>query len=146
MKIVESLSKLIDLSFSENNELIKVELGKMAKKYALLAKEETGISLDDFEHTVDTYALRHTIKKHGSPKAEAARGQIAVTIDDFKLIPQIIKFPDSVEYSRKNKLGNPVLIYTKVIENQIFYLEEIRANRKEVAMQTMYKRKSPTKK
>jgi len=93
---------------------------------------------------VDIYAIRHAIAQHGSLQREATRGQIAVTIDDFSLIPKIIANPDAIRYEGINKQGNPVLIYEKTIGNKVFYLEEIRVRRKEVAMQTMYKRKAST--
>jgi len=147
MKNVNSLSELIDLTLSESNESVKFGLGGVSQEFVSLVKELTGMSIEGFEHIVDNYAIRHCIKKHGSAKDEAARGQIAVTINDFKLIPQIIELPDSIDYAGVNNQGNHVLIYSKVIENQlILYLEEMRGKRKEATMQTMYKRKAPTKK
>lgn len=146
MKKVTTLKQLIDSAFSREVGLVKLELGKITKTQVAAIKKATGFNLENYMHVVDIYAIRHAIAQHGSTQQEASRGQIAVNIDDFALIPKIIANPDAIYYEGINKQGNPVLIYEKTIDNKIFYLEEIRAGRNEVAMQTMYKRKAPTTK
>jgi phage-Barnase-EndoU-ColicinE5/D-RelE like nuclease3 len=44
-----------------------------------------------------SYGVNHAIKKHGNPKTEESRGQVAITEQDFELIPQIVANPDSIE-------------------------------------------------
>ena len=146
MKRVETLKELIKYAFSEERGLVKLELGEIKDVIASTIEESTGFKLENYVHVVDNYAIRHTIAEHGSPQKEAKRGQIAIEVNDFKLISEIITSPDAVYYEKKNNLGLPVLIYEKTICDKIFYLEEIRTGRKELAMQTMYKRKTSTRK
>ena len=89
---------------------------------------------------VDKFAINHTIKKHGDAVQEKLRGQIAITNEDFELIPKINKSKNIIHLS-KNKFGNDVLLYEAVIKDTFYYVEEVRTGKKELCMTTMYKRK-----
>ncbi len=105
-------------------------------------KAETGFDLKGFERIIDNYGVRHTMKKHGNAKAEAARGQIAVTIEDFALIPRITSDPDEVFHDGKNKVGRDVLVFCKVIDGIGYrHVEEIRPKGKLVATDSLRKKK-----
>ena len=101
-----------------------------------------GFDLEGFERVLDNYGVRHTIKKHGNAKAEASRGQIAVTVDDFSLIPEITASPDRVFPDGKNKIGRDVLVFCKVIAGAGYrHVEEIRPNGKLVVTDSLRKKK-----
>ena len=106
-----------------------------------------GIDVDDsYVHSVENSAIRHNQKEHGDEKKEAARGQIAITEEDYQLIPDILEDYDTVEKSpNKNKQGNDVIIYTKEYpDGTIYYLEEKRDGRGSLSFETMYKKKKGT--
>ena len=96
--------------------------------------------------TLDNSAVRHTLKRHGSIK-ENLRGQIPVSNEDLMLIPEIIASYEAL-IIEKNKRDQNIITYIKIVEDCIlFYIEEIRPGRRELAATTMYKRKkkgSPT--
>lgn len=81
------------------------------------------------------------LKKHGKARAEAARGQIAVTPDDFKLIPQIVSAPDGIDRVGVSGIGRALIRHTKRIGDAYYVVEEVRTGRKTLALETMYKRK-----
>lgn len=118
----------------------EIKLGKVIN--AELIQRKTGFDLAGFERMLDNYGVRHTMKQHGSPSKEAARGQIAVTLEDFGLIPLITAEPDDVFADGKNKIGRDVIVFTKVIDGTGYrHVEEIRGKNRLVATDSMRKKK-----
>lgn len=99
-----------------------------------------GAHVSGFVHTIDNHAIRHVLKSHGDPATEARRGQLAVTREDFALVPDILGAPDSVSDVGVNRRGQAMVLYEKKIGDAFFYVEEAREGRRELAMATMYKR------
>ena len=88
------------------------------------------------------YAVRHVMKKHGDASKEAARGQIAVTLDDFGLIALIVGSPDKIYSGGLNRVGRETIIYTKLIDGVGYlYVEELRTGRLTAAADSMRKKK-----
>ncbi len=102
---------------------------------------EVGLIIDNsYQHVLDNSALRHIIKTHGSLK-EDLRGQIPITEKDFFFIPEIVNSYETIS-KEINRRGQDVIIYSKTYEDGlIFYVEEIRPGRHELAACTMYKKK-----
>ncbi len=80
--------------------------------------------------------------KHANQTTEKKRGQEGITLTDFEKITEIVAEPDKIEYAGKTKQGRDVIKYSKEIEQTYFYVEEVREGKKEVVLQTMYKRNS----
>ena len=124
------------------DRLVLLNIGKVSNAAAIQAA--TGFDLTGFDRIVDNYGIRHTMKQHGSPSKEAARGQIAVKLEDFAMIPLITADPDAVTHDGKNKIGRDVLVFTKLIDGVGYrHVEEIRANRRLVATDSLRKKKGP---
>lgn len=141
MKKVESIKQLIEELKNDKSAFLRYEIRELSEKEIQQIKEATGFDLSGYTRTMYSYGVNHAFKKHGNPKTEESRGQVAITEEDFELIPQIVANPDSIEFGEKNDLGNDLIKYSKIIGNQLFYVEEIRNGRKEVVLQTLYKRK-----
>jgi hypothetical protein len=92
-----------------------------------------------YTHELDVHGIRHAFNHHGDPKAETNRGQVALTEEDFKKIPFIIKHYDSVKYAGKTHKGLDILEYRKQINGTVVYIEEIRTGRKTLTVKTMWK-------
>lgn len=75
-------------------------------------------------------------------KTETQRGQIAVTENDFSLIPEILNTPDKIEYIGKNKIGRDVIKYTKRFNGKTLLFEAVLTGKKELQFSSMYKQKS----
>jgi hypothetical protein len=117
------------------------DLGAIADPERLA--RETGLTQDfsRFRHTIENDALKHAFRQHGDPLKEAPRGQIAITRADFDLLPEVLANPDLITHTGKNDLGRDLIQYRKVVGEEIFYVQEVRAGRYELAMHTMWKRK-----
>ena len=117
----------------KDNRLVKTRLAPAA------ALEDIGID-ESYYHVLDNFAVNHILHRHGG-KRELLRGQIPVSFRDLLLIPEIFGNYDS-RASGISKNGNPVIIYTKDIDNQTYILiEEIRKGHLELATSTLYIRK-----
>jgi valyl-tRNA synthetase len=122
-------------------------LGKLSNQEIAKLRTKTGFDLADFERIIDNFAIRHAFSQHGNPKVEEQRGQIAITINDFENIVELIENFDKIETGEKNTAQRDLLKYSKDKEVcKYVYVEEIRTGKKELAMQTMYKQKSATSK
>ncbi len=121
-----------------------IEIGILSELEINFIKLEFQIDLTDFKRIIDVSGIRHTLRKHGNQQKEELLGQIAVYPTDFALIPYIVKHFDKISKSINDR-GLDVIIYEKKIIDTFFYVEEIRAGRKKVAINTMYKKKSSSR-
>jgi len=95
---------------------------------------------DEFKHTVDNDAIVHTLKKHGSEQ-EYLRGQIPVVDADFLKIPYIISNYDTLKVEKNNRKQDIIIYSKEYADGSVYFVEEVRNNRKELAMASLYKRK-----
>ena len=72
---------------------------------------------------------------------EEARGQVAINLDDFELIPKILKDATEINYKGKNSLKMDVFEYKYKIDDTYIVLEELRENKygKKLFLSTLYK-------
>lgn len=104
--------------------------------------KKQGFDIAGYNHSVDVSALKHINKKHGNVMQEAQRGQIAITKDDIKRIPDIVKRPDYITLGNKTNQNKDAITYVKnAPEGTTYYVEEIRNKRRRLNGDTMYKRK-----
>lgn len=108
--------------------------------------KKQGFDIAGYNHSVDVSALKHINKNHGNVMQEAQRGQIAITEDDIKRIPDIVKRPDYITLGNKTNQNKDAITYVKnAPEGTTYYVEEIRNKRRRLSGDTMYKRKgAPT--
>ncbi len=143
----DELSELIMYAFEDtSNHLKTIELHFLELDELLFFEELLKDIKKTFKRTIDNYAIVHTHNKHGQESKEISRGQIAVTVDDYLLIPIIVKSPDIITLGEKSNVGTDLIRYEKEINGICyFYIEEVRRKRKSLAMKTLYKRKASTK-
>ncbi|WP_315060026.1 PBECR3 domain-containing polyvalent protein [Capnocytophaga leadbetteri] len=137
------IQRLVDFALSDKlNQHKEIIIGKVSKKQAETFKQQLGIDLENVERCIDTSAIRHIIKHHGSEKTEKSRGQIAINLDDFDLITTVLEKADEVSYQGKNRLNQDVFLYKKKIENVHIVMEAVRISKKrgnKISISTMYK-------
>lgn len=144
MKKVESIKQLIEELKNDKSAFLKYDIGKLTEGEIEQIKQMTGFDLSGYTRTIDSYGINHAMDKHSNAKSEKNRGQTAIEHSDFELIEIIVSNPDSIESVGKNRQGNDLIRYTKVIDFKMYYVEEIRTGRKEVILQTLYKQKKPS--
>jgi hypothetical protein len=137
-KIKEVLNADKDTSKGTSKEILFTVSADIAQEI----KNMTEVNVSGYKHTIDVSSINHAIKNHGNEKSETSRGQIAITEQDFEEIPEIITAPDNISYIGNDAKGNKVIRYAKKRFNaEIYLFEEIRTGRRELAFETMYKRK-----
>ncbi len=143
----KEIRELVEFALSDDlNQHKAIFIGKVTHKQAEVIKKQIGIDIYGCERYLDTNAIRHTIKNHGSAKDEEKRGQIAINIDDFENIPNFISKAKDVKYIGKNKLKQDVFQYTTEENGIVFIIEGVRINKhgNKIFIETMFKRKKVT--
>ncbi len=126
---------------ASTNRQEKYVLGEVFDKENATVYALTGVEVIGFRRIADNFGVRHAFKKHGSPAIEEPRGQVAILPEDFEHIYSIVVAAEKmvVELGKK---GLFIIRYEKTIENfLLIYAEEIRVRQRELAFQTLYKRK-----
>ena len=112
----KSIKELVEMALSDSSNIhAEYSFGKLPAKQSKVIESILGHKLLGTERSIDTSAIRHTLGKHRSEINESKHGQIAVTIDDLNKIPLILKEPDLISYTGKNRLKQDVFLYTKRI-------------------------------
>lgn len=118
-------------------------IGKANAGYAEKIKNKTGLNVLGYDLIIDNYAIKHIINNHGNKEVENKKNQVAVTKNDFLLIPEILFYPDIIIKSDKaNNKGLKVIKYIKQYKNKYYVIEEIRHAGKSIALNTMYIKKN----
>jgi len=92
-----------------------------------------------YHHEVDNYAARHVFKEHGAASTEALRGQVAITADDWAMIPDVLAAPDRVDPLRPRRAGAPAIAVLKRVNGHLLLIEEQRTGRRVLAVASMRK-------
>ncbi|MCE9538748.1 MAG: hypothetical protein K8R85_05975, partial [Bacteroidetes bacterium] len=125
-EILDELAHLYENATIGKRVISPVRLGRLDKSEVIKLKVETGKDFTLFRREIFYNDARHIYNNHGRPE-EKYRHQIAVTTNDFLLIPIILKKYDSVEFEPKEKGKNSsdCLIYRKKFAGKYFIVEEI---------------------
>ena len=115
-ELVELIGTSCDYKFCIIDENIDEELMSLAASH--------GINLKGFKHVIETSGIQHAEKRHGFKSND----RVPLSLEDYLLIPFIIKNRDKVEVSAQTDIShhNTVLKYTKQIGDTYYYVEEIR--------------------
>ena len=127
----KDIRELVSFALSDKANLHKkVSLGTITEEKAKLVKDKVQKDVANAEVFLDTSAIRHILNKHGSIKREEKRGQVAVNIDDFELLPEILNKSKEMSYKGKNALGMEVFELRYQYEDWYVVLEEVRINKR----------------
>jgi hypothetical protein len=141
----DSIDKVIESANEQGNSHQRSALGGVSDWLAAKAKE-AGLDISGYKHTIDTYAVKHVRLKHGDESTESSRGQIVITDDDIRQIPDILSAPDKVVFGTKNKHGKEQVVYLKMLpDGSTLFLEEVRTGKKELAATSMRKYPATTR-
>jgi uncharacterized membrane protein YbhN (UPF0104 family) len=120
---------------------MKAVMGEVSVWLVAEAKKH-GLEIAGFHHCIETAAVRHIHihTKHGNAAAEARRGQIAITFDDFARIPDLLNAPDKIIFGATGRRNQNIIAYIKELpDSTVMYLEEVRTGRRELATISMRK-------
>ena len=104
-------------------------------------KNETGVNLSGYTHSLDSAGILHGEKKHASEK-EKLRGQVPIKREDWGIADFIVKNFDKINHINEGSTnGNDILVFQKQIGDIVYYVAEIRTGRKKIVSATMWKHK-----
>ncbi len=137
--IAKSLDEIEDyvINYVGTNQKKKIYLGKIGKSLANRINADTGLNLEGYNIAI-TNAFENS---HADAKKEAKQGQIAITPEIIKLVPQIISEYDTVvkDVRRNGQIG---LKFEKDINGKKTIVEYVSTGRHYIYLQTMYGRNS----
>ena len=116
--LFEELVKMIGKNCDYKFAIIDYEVDDELKSIA----QEAGIDLSGYKHVIETTGTSHSENRHG----DSSNDRTPISIEDYLLIPFIIKCRDKVEISNKNSRShkNKTFIYRKAIGEQYIYVEK----------------------
>lgn len=143
MNNLESGKIQIALSDSDIQNFAKkaLDVPKIKNSVSAKIKSQLGINVEGYNISLKNDAIRHTIAQHSDMFKENLRGQVPITVEDFKNIPEIINNPDNIEYAGKTKQGKPVIRFEKNINGNNVVISYVSDKHKNLEFQTMYKYK-----
>ena len=107
--LVDLINKDCDYHFAIIDDQIDEELITLAKTQ--------GIDLTGYKHVIETSGARYSESRHGKESAD----RTPLSIEDYLMIPYIIKYRDTVTISshKTKKHGLKTIIYRKNHREQI---------------------------
>lgn len=122
----------------------KLYFGKLGTKIANKINQALGINLENYNLSLKTDSIRHILNHHSS-RTEELRGQVPVTTEDFKLLPEIVTNYDNVQESGTSKQGKPSITFEKQIGDNYYVVTYVSDKSNSLEVQTMYKIKAQKK-
>lgn len=146
VKIVQSENDIS--SFVESSKKApsnaKLYFGKIGTTIANKIKQTLGINLENYNLSLKSDSIRHILNHHGA-STESLRGQVSVTMDDFKLLPEIVANYDNIKESGISKQGKPSITFEKQIGDNYYVVTYVSDKSNSLEVQTMYKIKAKEK-
>lgn len=118
-------------------------LGTVGVRAGAEIRALTGRNVTGLRRVLEANAVRHIMKTHGNSPREAARGQIAVTAEDFLLSQRVSELGDRAVGDRLHR-GSPTTVAALEISGVLYVLVE-EARSKDLSVVTMYKRRAKEK-
>lgn len=105
---------------------------------ARIVKDEAGLDISGWKHSIGEADIRHILKHHGNDNAERKRGQRAITREDIERLPEILGNFDDMQYSGTNEVGNETFLVKKQIGDEMYCAQEARTGRKKMVVKSMW--------
>lgn len=108
----EQLREFVEKAKKRENAGKKLYFGMVTEKTANMVKEKLSQNIKGFNCALYSDNVKKIFKDHGDETKENLRGQRAVTVEDFYMIPEIVSEPDKIENGGEYK-GHPVIHFAK---------------------------------
>ena len=104
-------------------------------------RNATGLDLTGFLLILESNHARHALVRHGDPRTEAQRGQMALEAADLALVAAILCAPDAVRAGEISRRGAPTAVFVRRIgKTEYVVVTELRLSARTIAFKTMLKR------
>lgn len=133
------------LAKADGKGFAKTEIADVGDWLTRVASARADIDLRGFRLTLDNHAVRHILKNHGDATKERARGQLAVTPEDFRALPALLSSPERVVFGLEAK-GLPMIAFlARDADGATLLVEQVRTGRRTLALLSMRKYPATTK-
>lgn len=136
------LTAVIDEGYKVRPVQKIVKTGELDQVEIQAMKQKTGMDLAGYSREITSEKIRHAVKKHGG-SAEAARGQLPLTRNDFLKVPEIARAENVVKVD-VGKRQQPLIIYEKPVNGYLYVVEEVLTGKKTLQFLSMRKLKRPS--
>ena len=123
----------------------KMFFGKIGQEISNKIKNILGLDVSNYNVALSSYEIKHILNNHSDKKKEISRGQVPITVDDFKKIPQIISNPDSIYQDGTTFQGKAIIIFKKNIAGNNVIVSWVSDKHKNLDIHTMRKFKNNKK-
>lgn len=148
-KVISTLQDAVSFvrnALSNKQNVDRAYLGKVPDRVAQKVLADTGVDIRGMGAMMNGNDVRHIMKDHGDPMAEAARGQVPVTPDDIARIPEVISAPDRVIVSPEtDSKGRTALVFEKQIGDKYITIQGVSDGKHVLQTDTLYIRKGKTR-
>ena len=148
-KVISTLQDAMSFvrnALSNKQNVDRAYLGKVPDRVAQKVLADTGVDIRGMGAMMNGNDVRHIMKDHGDPMAEAARGQVPVTPDDIARIPEVISAPDRVTVSPEtDSKGRTALVFEKQIGDKYITIQGVSDGKHVLQTDTLYIRKGKTR-
>ncbi len=134
----EEIQEFVKQELREKSSNKKIYYGKVNDKVSSRILKKYKINIKEYNISLKGDNIRKIIKDHGDNEKENLRGQIAMILDDFNYIDDIINEPDFINLSHSTKDNKPGLIFIKKIVKEYTTIEYVSDKHKTLETQTMY--------
>jgi len=134
----EEVNAFVDEAMADRSQFKTLPLREVSQEEIKIIKELTKTDTSGYFHQLSNNDLWHGLKQHGNAEIEASKGQIPITAEDLKRIPEIIDSYDNITKGSTNK-GVKSVIYSKRINGNICYVEVILPRKGVLRSKTMWK-------
>jgi hypothetical protein len=101
------------------------------------AEKSAGEDISDYTNIIKPDSIKHIYDNHSNFKTEKSRGNIAITKDDFAMLPSIKDTPDFIISGLKYK-NEKRSVYIKYIQGTFFLIGQAQPKQKEMAVRSFY--------
>ncbi len=130
------IQRFIERSLSNGSYDGKLMIGKIGEYLAVRIERDTGVDLYGYNLELRAHEIRHAIK-HSNEATEQARGQRAITADDFFSFANIVTNYEKVSVAEDNSLH-----FQKNVNGKVTAVTLYAHGNKSLSLKTMYAAKN----
>ncbi len=134
----EQLLQFISDSIANKTMDKKMHFGAIPAELATRIKSDTGLNVENFNLSLGSYEVRKILKDHGNTAKEAARGQRAIVVDDFRYITHIVLNPAEIKLSGQDYMGKPAIVFSGDHNGRMNVVAVVSDKRLDLFVQTVY--------
>ena len=134
----EQLLQFISDSNANKTMDKKMYFGAIPAELATRIKSDTGLNVENFNLSLGSYEVRKILKDHGNTAKEAARGQRAIVVDDFRYITHIVLNPAEIKLSGQDYMGKPAIVFSGDHNGRMNVVAVVSDKRLDLFVQAVY--------